>query len=374
MKPIGTKAVYDISVPETRNFILSNGLVAHNCAYGQLGYITMYLKHHYPLEWWSSELNLSGEDKLRKYMGVIGNIVKPPYLKTPSTEWQIIGSHIIAPLTSVKGIGLKPVTELMKNGPYESFSEFLNTNSARAFHIGTFAACFKARALDCFMDDSLPYHQARKELIQSFFKIRNIDYKFIKKGDDLRELKTKHIKQKAFDSIFEEKDPFKLFLMEREVSKIFSKSLLDDEFICRSLETSMPALKQTGRTGIPYTMGSLKGEPTKVVKSIAQIDGILSKITDPEDLFYAVFLFQSSSTQSGIAKKSGKPWKKVEVELSDGVRTVYCTLWDKDKPFRWLVNTPVIVLGKLKLDWRGRPTMEIKQISRVDEIRGALHD
>src|SRR5690606_26038469 len=43
---------------------------SHSHAYGELGYITMYLKHHHPLEWWASMLNLSidDEDKMRKYI------------------------------------------------------------------------------------------------------------------------------------------------------------------------------------------------------------------------------------------------------------------------------------------------------------------
>ena len=84
--------------------------------------------------------------------------------------------------------------------------------------------------------------------------------------------------------------------------------------------------------------------------------------------FYGIFLFQSSTSSCGISKSSGKPWKKVEVELSDGVRTIYIPIWDREKAFGWLANTPVIVYGFLKTDWRGRPTMSTKDISRLQDI------
>src|SRR5581483_9182434 len=53
--------------------------LSHSCLMESLVYITMYLKHHYPLEWWSSVLNNEDkEDKLRKYITALGNIVRAP--------------------------------------------------------------------------------------------------------------------------------------------------------------------------------------------------------------------------------------------------------------------------------------------------------
>jgi DNA polymerase III alpha subunit len=339
---------------------------SHSAAYAQLGYITMWLKHHYPLEWWSSELNLSGEDKLRKYMGVIGHLIDPPSLKKPSIEWEIVENKIAAPLISIKGIGAKPVIELAESGPFECFEELLNTTSSKAFHLGIFSACLKARALDCFMDKDIPYLEARKDIVNTFFKLRGKDPRLAATLKLKKVIKTKAKRAKAFSPVFEETDAFKLFMMEREVSKIFAKSLLDDPLVCDYLKSRLPAMKPTGRAGIPYTLGS--ESPTLLVKSVANMEAILIKKPDINQYFYAVMLFQSSAASKGISKKSGRPWKRVEVELSDGVRLMYATIWDKDKAFGWQTDSPVLVYGKLQTDWRGRPSMNIRDITRLEDI------
>lgn len=338
---------------------------SHSFAYASLGYITMYLKHHYPLEWWASELNLSNEDKLRKYMGVIGHLIQPPNLKVPSTEWEIVDDKISAPLTSVKGIGEKPVRQLMVNGPYESFEELLHTNEGKTFHIGSFSACLKARATDCFLDPSLPYKEAKKKLVSAFFAARGKDIRLVDNAYKRHDIKKKQVKQKAFDPIFEESDPFKLYMMEREVSKVFSKSLLSDAMICKWLESNLTALKPTGKPPLPYVMGE---DQTPIIRDVDVMSRLLEKNPDMDNSFYGVFLFQGSSGKSGTSKKSGRPWKKLEVELSDGVRTIYCTIWDRDKPLRWNVDAPVIVHGRLALDWRSRPTLVIDSIEKIEDL------
>jgi DNA polymerase III alpha subunit len=341
--------------------------LSHSRAYAQLGYITMWLKHHYPLEWWASELNMSSEDKMRKYMGIVGGIITPPSLKKPSTKWTILDGKIAAPLTSIKGIGPKPTEELVNSGPFESFEELLNISSSRAFHLGTLAACLKAKALDCFIDMDKPYLEEKTRLVDVFSKIRGKDPRV--NNIKLNSIDKSRNRVKQIDPVFAEKDPFKLFLMEREVSKIFSKCLLDDELVCDSLMSNLPALKPTGKKSVPYTMGPKNQDPTFVIRSVASMEALLSKRPDIDQDFYGIFLFKSSTCTKGISKKNNKEWKKLEVELSDGVRTIYCAMWDKDKPLRWQVDSPVIVHGKIQLDWRGRPTFKINSISKIEDIK-----
>ena len=45
---------------------------SHSHCYAELGYITMYLKHHHPLEWWSAVLNNEGkEEKTRAFVALL---------------------------------------------------------------------------------------------------------------------------------------------------------------------------------------------------------------------------------------------------------------------------------------------------------------
>jgi hypothetical protein len=135
--------------------------------------------------------------------------------------------------------------------------------------------------------------------------------------------------------------------------------------ICKWLESNLTALKPTGKPPLPYVMGE---DQTPIIRDVDVMSRLLEKNPDMENSFYGIFLFQGSSGKSGTSKKSGRPWKRLEVELSDGVRTIYCTIWDRDKPLRWNADVPVIVHGRLALDWRSRPTLVIDSIEKIEDL------
>lgn len=70
---IDEQQVYDIGLEKDHNFVLSNGMVVHNCfnsshsaAYALVTYWTMWMRHYYPIEFMASMFNtfLTKEDKL----------------------------------------------------------------------------------------------------------------------------------------------------------------------------------------------------------------------------------------------------------------------------------------------------------------------
>lgn len=359
---------------------------SHSKSYATLGYITMWLKNKYPLQWWASELNLSSEDKLRKYMPVISDIIKPPSLGAPSTEWQIINDSIVAPLTSVKQMAPKTVQVLVDNGPtYESFYEFLQLNTGKEFHIGKFVSCLSARALDSFLNPDLPYIDARKELIATFMKHRKLDLHLITNKSARNIARSRQKKKKVYDVFLDETDPFKLFIYESEASKIFAKSLLDDKDICRTLEEAIPALKRSKNKELPYSMGEdqnvkvskndyynknlYKKRELPLVRSVLTINDLLEKDSDRKtEHYHGIFLFKGSTCSGGISKKTGREWKKMEVNLSDGFRPITATIWDRDKALKWPINTPVIVTGRIQYDWKGMPSISLNDIEKVFDL------
>jgi hypothetical protein len=82
--PLGKRHCYDLEVAcSTHNFILPNGIVtsnSHACAYTYISSRLLYLKAHYPLEFFVVTLSLEGdEDKLKAYslfrrcLGAVGD-------------------------------------------------------------------------------------------------------------------------------------------------------------------------------------------------------------------------------------------------------------------------------------------------------------
>ena len=123
---LGVRPVYDLEMPSRSNFILENGMVAHNCShsvsYAIVSYATAYLKHHHPLEWWCAELTVEAEDsdKLREYAHDIKDfILQPDIFSSHPTDFTIVGDKLQAPITMLKGVGAdtaKGISLLLKKG------------------------------------------------------------------------------------------------------------------------------------------------------------------------------------------------------------------------------------------------------------------
>jgi DNA polymerase III alpha subunit len=344
MKKVGKVPTYDIQMPDTVNFVLDNGVVAHNCAYSELGYITMWLKSNYKLEWWCAELNsclekTDAEAKIRSYTALLGEIIIPTSLKNPSNKFEIVGNKISAPLSIIKGLGPASINEIVKNGPFNSIYEFATKVSAIRCNGGHFAALIRARVADCFMDPNIPYAEARLKLLKEYVDIR---------------------KCKPLPTDIYSTDPLSIFLSEKAANKCFSKTLSSDPALRRTLIDSWKILVDTGKKAIPFMMGS-----TPVIGSVKAALAILDK-QDEIDVGF-IGLYESSEVFKGISKKSGKSWCKLEVHVTDGVETLRCDWWKRDKALRLPIDSIVYVKGKLKKGWRDQPTISITEIQKIGQ-------
>jgi len=329
---------------------------SHSYAYGELGYITMYLKHHHKLEWWASMLNLNlKEDKLRYYVSKLGDIVRSPSLKNPSDRFvvrneDLLGlgkEYIYAPLSVIKGIGPKVVQELCSKGPFSSLEDFVNRIDHAKCNTGGISALIKGRAADDMMaiDDSIPYADRRKDFIEKFKKLR-------KKPIKLQEDVLKY-------------DPLSIFLMEKETNKVFNKTLLSNPDIMELVKRyhtdeaslSLNALTQTNRAAVPFLMGQVP-----ILANIKVAEGFCGKIDKDVGL---ILLYESSSFLHGVSKKNGKPWSKVSIHLSDGYATLECVDWKMKKALGWNKNSIVYVKGELKPGWKTPICLDVHEIQRL---------
>lgn len=320
---------------------------SHSYAYGELGYITLYLKNHYKLEWWTAVLNNEGDsDKIRKYIAYLGDLVTAPSLSTPTEIFSIKDGKIIAPISAIKSVGPAVVNELTSKGPFISLQDYVERINHSRVNIGSMSALIKARAADDMMDQSIPdYIERRKAFMAKYVSLRKSKTEF---------------KPDMFDL-----DPIKIFLQEKEYNQSFNKSLLTDPEIGKILESRWSGLKPTGRKGIPYRMQSTEAarEDVFVLGSVKVAEGFLKKGFDKEVAM--MLLFDSSNYKQGVSKKTGKVWKRVSVMLSDGYNIVEATLWDAKKAFGWPKDTIVYVRGELKAGWKTPLSFNITEIEKV---------
>lgn len=313
--------------------------LSHSRCYAELGYITMFLKHHYKLEWWCSVLNNTDkEDKLRHHMSVLGDLIRSPTMAAPSSRFVIHGDKIVAPLHVIKGIGTPIVKVVEQIGPINSLQEYLDKIPHGKLNRSKFIGLVKARALDHIMDPTLPYSQARSNLINNYLKARK--------------------NAKPFSVADMACDPVSAFLAEREVNTCFNKSILSDSLLVQEIMNLKPDLQLSDTKGIPFF-----DKTTPVISSLILAENLVSREYDKEVGMF--LLFQESSIKQGISKKSGKSYLLMKAMMNDGFSEVECTMWDRAKPLRFPVNSIVYVKGKLKTGWRTNVGILITDVELV---------
>ncbi len=314
---------------------------SHSYAYAEMGYITMYLKRHHRLEWWASVLNNEdNEDKLRHYISLLGDLVKPPSMKNPMKRFTIKDGHIIAPVSVVKGVGPKAYQELTEKGPFSSLMDYVSRVDHRKVDIGVVSRLIMARAADDFMDlDNLDYVTARFRFMR--------DYK-VERGN---------IKSN-FKPELESKDPLEMFLMERTANKTFNKSVLTDAELLNDITSAWKGFKRTGHKGIPLMLGEV---PVLTNANIAA--GFLDKKHEKE--IGMILLYEGSIVRKGTSKRTGRPYCFLSIQLSDGFTNIEATDWNKTSSLRYPKNSLVYVRATLKPGWKTSVCLNIQEIELI---------
>lgn len=140
---MGKRPVIDLEMKSKTHNFLSNGIAvgnSHSLAYSILAMRTLYLKAHYPVEFFCAFMsglkrNKQGYERLRAYAGNakhFGIEILPADVRTSNVEFTICESEDNDPtrrtirmgLAHVKGLG-KAAQKIVDMRPYHSFEDFL---------------------------------------------------------------------------------------------------------------------------------------------------------------------------------------------------------------------------------------------------------
>jgi DNA polymerase III alpha subunit len=125
---------------------------SHATEYGMIGYWCMYMKQHYPLEFFAAALRC--EQDTTRIQKIVKDVkaheieVRPPDVNTSGAEFSIDGDTIRGSLVDIKGVGTKAAASIMEHQPYRSFTDFIARVDRRAVHKGVVQALVLAGALD----------------------------------------------------------------------------------------------------------------------------------------------------------------------------------------------------------------------------------
>jgi len=299
-------------------------------------------------------LNLDlDEPKLRRYISKLGNTVRSPSLKHPSSRFEVRKDengkgYIVAPVSVIKGIGPKVVQELCSKGPFSSLEDFVARIDHAKCNTGGISALIKGRAADDMMDTTISdYPDRRRKFIEDFKKLRK---KPIKLQEDVFKF-----------------DPLSIFLMEKETNKVFNKTLLSNPDIMALIKQfhtdeaylELNSLTETNREAVPFVMGSVP-----ILANIKVAEGFCGKTDKDVGL---ILLYESSAFTSGTSKNSGRPWSKTAIHLSDGYASIECVDWKMKKALGWNKNSIVYVKGELKPGWKTPVCLDVHEIQRLSD-------
>lgn len=131
--PVGKRRMYDLEVAiNTHNFLLPNGVVtsnSHSCAYTYISSRQLWLKAHYPLEYYTAVLMCEDQsDKIKEIKldaKKHGIEVKPVSINQSRELFRIVDNDIYYGFSNLKKVGEAVAKKIVAEQPYASFEDFL---------------------------------------------------------------------------------------------------------------------------------------------------------------------------------------------------------------------------------------------------------
>jgi DNA polymerase-3 subunit alpha len=139
---VGNEDVYDIEMEDENHNFVANGIVtcnSHAAAYAINAYNSLWLKVHYPLEFWSVALSRASKDDFPRYINEMnqteGIEIKPVNIN--KSDVGIVGdkksNSVYWALNATQQVGEKAQQQIIeergKNGEYFSLEEFVDRHS-----------------------------------------------------------------------------------------------------------------------------------------------------------------------------------------------------------------------------------------------------
>lgn len=130
------ETVYNVQMANPyHNLLLQGGIVvsnSHAVAYSIISYQTAYLKEHYPLEFYATNINTCSEAEFHSYLQQAKQLnldILPPNVNTSKQQCTVYNGKISIGFNVLKGIGTAMADTLIQHQPYANIESVI-TNSA----------------------------------------------------------------------------------------------------------------------------------------------------------------------------------------------------------------------------------------------------
>lgn len=126
---VPSEDTYDVEMDTVGHNFVANGVVSHNShavCYMFVAYACAWLKHHYPLEWWTAVLRHADKDKINTVLWKhCGHLIDLPDVTQAYPTFTIVDGRIKAPLAMLQGVGPAAAEELIAGAPFTSFGDYV---------------------------------------------------------------------------------------------------------------------------------------------------------------------------------------------------------------------------------------------------------
>ena len=133
---------------------------SHAVSYCVLSYQCAYLLNYYPSEWLAAFLDKEPETRKERAIATaksLGYNVEQLNVNTSGVGWEISddGKTLIQPLSSIKGLGIKAIEQIIENRPFNTIEEFLFHEKITYSKLNkkSISALCLSQALNTLMDD-----------------------------------------------------------------------------------------------------------------------------------------------------------------------------------------------------------------------------
>lgn len=310
-----TKEQIEALIDQVKSFASYSFNRSHARCYGEMSYITSYMKHFYPLEWFSSCLNFENDpDKIQELVKYLQqrNMFGQVDLYNSTNEYSIVNDKIIPPYHYIHLIGRSVSATITKCKPFSSLEELYNKAKELKLplNIGHFVSL--AFAGVCNINDVLTLFKNDNKS-KALKKLKNISNSYIKR----------YLCKKIYNKSF--KYPIaNSYVLKELVENNYLKYINNKEGnIFYRTESFMNYIKD-------YTVVPLSRLENIEEEMNCCVVGVVSEV------------FKSYQGTS----KNGKKWTRLQFVLDGGDDEKIITYWDPDITVN--KNSIVLVLGRIK--------------------------
>ncbi len=127
--------------------------LSHSAGYGTIAYVTAYLKHKYPLQWWTAVLSsMAADEIIEKMWPEVHKLIERPSVNESRQRFAINNGKLIPPLKLISNVGPKAIEDIAQKAPFKSFEEFVERIDGRVTNKRTVINLILSGALDNLLE------------------------------------------------------------------------------------------------------------------------------------------------------------------------------------------------------------------------------